>query len=511
MWTAWAMLGALIVSAAFLLRIAVHAGRVPSGIDTWYYLAYADAFRARPSFDVRLPHYLLQDDRQSYPPLFPMFLAMFPRSWLRRWFWTLSPAIDCFHLAILYWLSFKITASIPVAAISACVYAFTPQLISETRSLNPRSFGALLHSIAVVLAFRYVILSGGWMWLGLALLAGAALFLAAATSAAGYAFVCVVLSLLYGDWRYAAIAAGAFLLATALSGGHLLRVSRNYLQAVEFWHRNRRLFGAHPIRNSPIYGDVNAPVAERPGFLGGNTLQQLARLVGENPFVLALPLAPKGVPPWGIALYWWAMSLVALSLIATVLPPLRAFGPGRGYLKAGVFPTAYTLAVGIGTVHGLRLPVGIATVFGLVCSIGAISTFYLYSRRKLTEKNESVPRGLDDAVRHLAGLSGDGVLCLPYAYADYACYHSGKSVLWGSHCGDLGRVEPLLPVISEPIPGLLVRYGARYVLLDTLYARAAEIGLEGTLEMRGRWHTFELYEVSPSAIRERARQARASP
>jgi hypothetical protein len=507
MWTAWAAV-VPIVAIAFVLRVAVHAGRQPGGVDTWYYLAYADAFRARPSLTVRLPQYLLQDEVQSYPPLFPMFLALFPSAWLRRWFWVVSPTIDCVHLLLLYWLSFKITASVPVAAISACVYAFTPQLISETRSLNPRSFGALLHSIALVLALRHVLLAASWSSFGAALLAGAAVFLASATAATGYVIVCVVLSAVYADARYALITGGALVLATVMSGGHLIHVVRNYVHAVQYWQRNRALFGAHPIRHSPIYGDPSAVVPQRPGFLGGSTWQQLARLIGENSFVLALPLAPGGVPPWGVALYWWAMSLAVLSVVATVLPPLRAFGPGRSFLKIGVFPTAYTLAVGIGTVRGLRTPVGIATLLGLACSIAAIAFFYVYSRRHATEKTASAPEGLVEAVRFLAGAPGDGVFCLPYMYADYVCYNSGKRVLWGAHCGDLERMELLTPVIARPLPDLLRAFDIRYLLLDTAYAHPASIGLQATVSGRGRWGTFEIYEVF-ATVEDAAAPARA--
>jgi hypothetical protein len=495
MWTAWAVVGVAIVAVAFELRIAVHAGRQPGGVDTWYYLAYADAFRARPSFKVRLPQYLLQDEVQSYPPLFPMFLSLFPRSFLHRWFWTISPTIDCLHLLLLYWLAFKITASVTVAAVSAAVYAFTPTLVADTRSLMSRSFGALLHSIAVLLVLRCIVLAGGWEWVCLALLAGSAVLLASATSATGYVFVCALLSALYADWRYVAIAGGALALAVAVSAGHLLRVARNYLQAVQYWRRNRRWFGAHPIRHSPVYGEdraANIPV--RPGFLGGSVSHELLRLVGENPFLLALPLAPIGIPPWGTRLYWWAMGLGLLAILATLLPPLRAFGPGRSYLKTAVFPTAYTIAVGIGAPRGVSGPLGLATLLCLGASIAAIAFFYGYTWRQTTERTASVPEGLEQAARYLAAQPGDGLLCLPYSYADYVCYHSGKRVLWGGHCGDLRRLEVLAPVITCRLETLLDEQRVSYVLLDSLYASPADIGLEEHLAPRGHWGSFGLYE-----------------
>jgi hypothetical protein len=44
-WLEWAILGIPLVATAFVLRVAVHAGREPGGVDAWYYLAWADAFR----------------------------------------------------------------------------------------------------------------------------------------------------------------------------------------------------------------------------------------------------------------------------------------------------------------------------------------------------------------------------------------------------------------------------------------------------------------------------------
>ena len=49
---------------AFFARTAVLLGREPGGVDSWYYLCYARAFRSAPGFKVRLPQYLLQDEQQ---------------------------------------------------------------------------------------------------------------------------------------------------------------------------------------------------------------------------------------------------------------------------------------------------------------------------------------------------------------------------------------------------------------------------------------------------------------
>ena len=493
----WALICGAIAVVGFGLRVLVNVGRSPGGVDTWYYLAYADAVRRRPGLDVRLPQYLLQDLRQSYPPLFPSLLALLPGGFLRRRFWSVAPAIDCLHLLLLSWLAYRITGSLGVSAFTGSLYAFNPQMVSETRSLNGRSLGALLHSLSVLFLLRYTFGGSVWPWLPLCLVFGAALFLSAATAGAAYGFVCAVLSAVDRDPRYLMVAAGALALATLLSGGHYLRVVRNYLQAVAYWRRNRHRFGAHPVRQSPVYGEPGsgpAAAGQRPGFFGESAVRQLLRLLGENPFIVALPLAPFGTFPWGPRLFWWAISLAGLSVAATLLPPLRFLGPGRGYMKTAVLPTAYTLAAGIGNLGGLHRPVGVVTLLALLASVAAIAFFYRYMRSRPREQTAFLPEGLELAVSRLTEAPPGGFFCLPTVYADYACYQSGHPVLWGGHCGDLRRLEAIAPVITRPLPELFREHGVRYVLLETSYTSIAELCLERQVRELGSWDRFALYE-----------------
>ena len=84
---------------AFLARTAVLLGREPGGVDSWYYLCYARAFRKAPGLKVRLPQYLLQDQQQSYAPVFPSLLALIPEKILGRIFW----AMLCVFLVLAAW------------------------------------------------------------------------------------------------------------------------------------------------------------------------------------------------------------------------------------------------------------------------------------------------------------------------------------------------------------------------------------------------------------------------
>jgi len=499
----WWLAAVPLAAVAFALRIGVHVGREPGGVDTWYYLAYADAFRARRSLDVRLPQYLLHDAVESYPPVFPSLLGLLPRRWLVRYYWLVSPVTDCLHLLLLSYVAYRLTASLGVATLAASAYALTPHLVSETRSLTARPFGALMATLALLLMLKAIV-TGEWAgWYAVAALAAAILFLSSAALAAAYGVVSAVLSFVFLDPRYLLVAGGGLALAFVLSGGRLARVIRNYVHAVKHWHAHRGSFGAHPVESSPIYGTPRPrQAAARPGFLGGTRLQEILRLLGENPFVVALLLAPQGLAPWTQRLYVWAVALAALSVIATVWPPLRAFGPGRSYMKAAIFPTAYTIAFGVGSAAGLRKPLGLVTLACLALSALAISFFYAYVRGRSTEQTASVPQGLRDAVQHLARLPRGGVFVLPYMYADYTAYRSGQPVLWGGHSGSLDRFAEISPVITRPLPGLFARYGVRYVLLDDAFARVDLLRAGLRLELESAWGTFALYRADGSPASE---------
>src|SRR6266536_4311103 len=172
---AFMLVGLALVGLALYLRLRIFIGTRPGGVDTWYYLAFAEAFRRQKKLPVSLPQYLLHDSTESYPAVFPLFLASLPPNWLKSYFWLLSPIIDAVHLLLLYLLAFRLTDSVLAAATSGLIYAVTPQLISETRNLNGRAFASLLQTITMLLLLRSLIPSDGpssaltgpgepWLW-----------------------------------------------------------------------------------------------------------------------------------------------------------------------------------------------------------------------------------------------------------------------------------------------------------------------------------------------------------
>src|SRR6266571_2628354 len=183
---------------------------------------------------VALPQYLLHDKSESYPTVFPLFLALLPPDWLRAYFWLLSPVIDAVHLLLLYLLAFRLTVSVLAAATAGLIYAVTPQLISETRNLNGRAFASLLQTITMLVLLRSVIPGVGpsatvtgqgeyGLWVFGVLLV-AVLYNTHTSTTIAFLVSVTTLSVVLGERRLLLAGLAGFPVAILISGGYYLRV-----------------------------------------------------------------------------------------------------------------------------------------------------------------------------------------------------------------------------------------------------------------------------------------------
>ncbi len=482
---------------ALYLRLRVFLGKQPGGVDTWYYLASAEALRRQKRLPIRLPQYLLHDAYESYPAGFPLLLALLPQAWLRRYFWLVGPTIDVAHLLLLLLLTFRLTDSVLAASTAGLIYAVTPQLISETRNLNGRAFASLLQTLAMLALLRSIIPSAGPTLAlvgdsglapgGLALLVIALLYNTHTSTTIAFLVSAATLTLVSGDLRFVALGVLGLPLAIALSGGYYVRVIHNHLHAARFWFRNVRLRRAHQVNDSPAMSDgratpegapagASAPLAAVRRSLTARLrpwAASLVRLLGENPFVLPVLVMPVPPTEWARFMYWWAVAVLAWAFATTFIPPLRILGPGVHYMKLSVFPSAYALAVAVNVQEGAL--VRLTLLLAVIASLAALAYFYRYMATRRTEHNAETPPDLAAAAAYLRTLPGGNVLVLPNMYADYVAYAAGKAVVWGGHSGNLERFEEFFPVLRQPVGYFLHRYRVDYLVVDLAYTTLARI------------------------------------
>src|SRR5450432_3556861 len=259
------LVGLALVGLALYLRLRIFIGTRPGGVDTWYYMASAEAIRSQKHLPIRLPQYLLHDDKESYPAIFPLFLALLPPPWLRSYFWLISPIVDSIQLLLLYLLSFRLTDSVIAAGTAGLIYAVTPQLISETRNLNGRAFASLLQTITMLVLLRSVVFSDGpssallsptALWI-VGVLLVAVLYNTHTSTTIAFLVSVATVSVIFGEWRLLLAGLAGLPLAILISGGYYLRVIMNHVHAARFWIRNVKYTRAHQVQDSPLFSTGN--------------------------------------------------------------------------------------------------------------------------------------------------------------------------------------------------------------------------------------------------------------
>src|SRR5207302_466626 len=502
---AFMLVGLALVGLALYLRLRIFIGTRPGGMDTWSYLASAEALRAQKRLPISLPQYLLHDEKESYPPVFPLFLALLPRDWLRSYFWLVSPIIDAVHLLLLYFLAFRLTDSVLAAGTAGLIYAVTPQLISETRNLNGRAFASLLQTITMLVLLRSAIPSAGpsafltgpgdyGLWIvGVVLVA--ILYNTHTSTTIAFLVSITTLSVMFGERRLLLAGVVGLPIAVLISGGYYLRVIRNHLYAARFWIRNVNYTRAHQVDDSPLFSTQNGSGTPRLG-LYRSPLQLGVRVLGENPFILAMLVTPVPDNVWAAHMYWWAVAILAWAFLTTFGGPLRILGPGFHYMKTSVFPTAYVLSVTVNLQQGALSAVGLALVISILASFAALAYFYRVMARRETEHTAQTPPDLAEAATFLRSLPGSRVLVLPTMYSDFVAYAAGKAVVWGGHSGDLSRFEEFYPVLRKPLEYFVHRYAVDYIVLDNTYVSPDRLGIASTIEPLNRFGAIVVYEFA---------------
>src|SRR5205814_1331389 len=146
-------------------------------------------------------------------------------------------------------------------------------------------------------------------------------------------------------------------------------------------------------------------------------LALVARVLGENPFILPMLVTPIPDNIWAVHMYWWAAAILVWSMLTTFGGPLRILGPGFHYMKASVFPTAYALSVTVNIQEGALSVVGLALFIAVIASFAALAYFYRVMARRETEHTAQTPPDLANAASYLHSLPGRNVLVLPAMYA----------------------------------------------------------------------------------------------
>jgi hypothetical protein len=455
--------------AAFILISAKGA------VDHYYWLLAARAYRQTRHLPAKIVgKYLLEDERQAYPPFFGWLLARLPEKLL------LHPAVvvvvqiaDVVVLLMLIAFAIAYDASVSDIAVVVAVYGTAPALVAYNTQLTSRGFGNLF-LVAAVLAAAAAVGRGQIDALTLTLYAASAIM-------TGFVVLThkMTVQLMLALWPVWAFVSGHWLLllvpllgvasATFITGiGFARLLWRAHLEVVLFWHRHRNELGAHQFNASPVYGNLargEESAFHQRGLRG--TLRHAARAFGHGPLVWLAPLTllwNQSPPSWIVI---WTAGAAAVALVTLYVSWLRCFGAGHLYIFNAIAPSALWWESIVGDGHRATLAV---FAIGLAATAASLVYGYRLRRAGLGKRDEN----FEEALKRLESLPPGRIAVFPLVAAEAIAYRTKHAVLWGGHGLGFDKLEPIYPVMRVKVGEALDRYNCGLLLFDKRYCSVGE-------------------------------------
>ena len=465
----------LLAGLHLLLRIAPLWRHRHQGCDAYYYLLCAEVFRRSHRLPIVLPsYYLLEPQEQAYPPLMCMLLGVLPGRWLTKSYWSISPIIDGFSMALLVvWVGGRY--GLVPGILAGIAYSANASLLLEFSSLTSRPLALLLTNCFLIASFLWT--EGVATALPVAAVLGVLLLYTHKLSVQLLWCLLPFLALTTLDWRWLVPFAVAYLVAFAIAPRLFLRILYAHWDIVSYWRRNWSLLGAHVVRQSPIYG--GEPTQD--GFYRRHDISWLLRQIGKvldyNCFVLFYPLAIlywSGLGRDGQFALLWAGGTYLWGLATYLVPVLRCFGEGNKYFKYSLVPSLFIAASSFSTDR-----FGLAALIAIVC---VAWTIYSYGMTALRLGQPLLSMGrlsseLAPLVEQIKSAGGARVICLPPHLCDLVAFHARCPVLWGGHNYEFKRLEAFFPVLRHSVETFVKEFGLTHLLLDKRYVDLVELHL----------------------------------
>lgn len=439
------------------------------GCDAYYFMMCAEALRRNRRLPIRLPlRYVAELREQWYPPGFPILLSLLPPHWLKANHWILNHILDSV-VAVMMFMLIRPVAGDLVAAAAVAFYALQPAIIQEFVSLTSRPLGMILQ-LVVLIAGLLATSQGSWLAGVTAVVAMVFLIYSHKLSLQLLWFLLPFLALVTGYWAWVGILIVGYAVAALIAPRFFIKTQRSHLDITEFWSRNWRLLGAHPVRQSPIYGDgeTHAEYYSPTGM--GSPLRFVYQVFRMNVFVLFVPLAfaTRGSDLLQFCA-WWTLGIYFWVLATYAVPNLRCLGLAQQYVKFAYIPVFACVAFFVsahGTVWTWLLCAG--------CTIITVRSYLLTVKSMRTAAPDRSDR-VGDLASKLSQLQNARLMVFPYHLYDQIVYLTGAQVLWGTHGYGFKRVESFFPVLREPLETILARFRVSHLVVDSSFVEPEEL------------------------------------
>lgn len=450
-------------------------------MDHYYWILAARAYRDRSGLPAVIKDkYLLEDERQYYPPGFGVFLALFPEAFLKN---KVSVSIVCLLDLIAFWVILSaantMALTLPSLAAIALLFGTAPVLVSYNTQLTSRVLGNLFLTFSLLAQAGAASVDSAFLaWL-LAFLGAIAFGLTISTHK-----MCTQFGLaLWPVWPFALMPLGpngfwvglltapvGLLFSTLITGSKFQIMQwRAHWDILSFWSRNWPFLGAHQFRQSPIYGNPQKVTGRlhKKGVKGAS--RHLLRIISYLPLALPLPITLSFLPPPPLYIMAWLGMAYLLAFATCLIPALRGLGAGHLYIYSAVPPAALWWGWVLSRESCSWVEWGLFALGTVLTSVSLFSGYRMRKTRKISSGRDE-----EATIRFLGSMSKTRIAVFPFTLAERFAYETPHAVFWGGHGLGFKQLEPYWPIMRETIRKSLLKWGIRFVILDSNWWKKGE-------------------------------------
>ncbi len=454
----------LFIIALFIRLCAVKKTGL-NGCDAFYFLICREVFQKELTFKIDTKNkYLCEDPIQNYPQGFTYFLALIPNRVLEKYYWTISPIIDCFVLLIPLML---FDLNLLSVIIFVPLYLISFSSISETLYLTSRQLGVMLYILSVLSFYNYLSFNTPTS-LFFTVITFILTFVTHKFSSQTLFFSMLYFTFAFKSFIPVLFFVGIYLLCILLTSGHQLQTLLSHFEFIKFWTKEQKMMGAHQLFDSNFYSSKGYQFESV--FM--KKLKFVKKYLFENSYILIviaiLLLNQANLSHFELIMFQLTLFVYFFGAITFFIPFMRGFGFGAQYGKYSLI----LFMCGIVNVDVSKLDLGIFLLSTFLYILVFFKLYRFFKSISLSANSRS-----DNLINFLKQFKEKRVFCLPSNLNDEIAYKTSHHMIWGTHSSPLKLVKSFYPVLQDKIENVLEKEEAEFLILEKNYINNQSINV----------------------------------
>lgn len=482
--------GLIVPILSFLLQIWPRIKNRYFGVDTWRFLMISDYIRKNKKLPTSVPQYIISTPF-AYPPVLITILAFFPKKFLEKYQFLVSPLIDMVNNFIIFSVAFYLTNDLKTAIFAQLIAALTPVIVMEASSLTARIFSHLLFYLSFL---PLIFFTDNIYWIILAAIILVILFYSHKLAIQAYLFSAIAFSIVERNPFYLIFFLGVFLAVFFLGGKSYKLLLEDHIAVLRYFIKYIDLRFAHQFRgiqkvnkNKDFINKLYSLSFKNPYvyILGNNPwigIFLVISFLGYFKLINITSLIPH-VELFKLNIWIYALLIVALATLA--IKKIRFLGEGNRYIEYAVLPVSIILGSYFSlfwTAYGWKF----IMLFIAAAILLLIAIIYIQRKAILHDKARTITPDLWKIIDHLNSYKKEELRMafFPNTLGDPIMYFIKAKALLTDGGKGMHELKDLIPVVSRPMSEIVEKYDLNYILIEESYVTFEELKLKRYIEAR---------------------------